>query len=246
MGRHDSFVNDLAQAIRSHSPMPPFPAGLTLDDAYSLLPKVARMTCDKRVSGIKAGLTKPDMARLLGLESALLGLLYDWGQCELDTILPYRNHSQIECEIAIRLDGQGKPIAIGPAIEIVHLEFSRPEDFNAANLVVCGLGADRYICGAEIPWHQTDFETLRPAIINLFRDGELVLEASPFDSLGGPENAVDWCVQEAFRRNIEITEDAILLTGTCGNALPMTPGEYLADYGPLGRISFEIERAGIT
>lgn len=81
---------------------------------------------------------------------------------------------------------------------------------------------------------------LRRVDIRLFRNGELVTEASPYDSLDGPENAIEWCLAEAARRDIEIAGNSIVFTGTCGSAVPMTAGEYVADYGPLGRVAFEI------
>ncbi len=54
MNQYDPFVNELAQAIRAYKPMPAFPEGLTLDEAYSILPKVAARACDQQVRGLKA------------------------------------------------------------------------------------------------------------------------------------------------------------------------------------------------
>ena len=155
-------------------------------DAYELLPEVASAVCDDSVCGLKAGLTNPDLQQLLGLDEALIGLLYDWGECGQNTVLSARENALMECEIGIRLDEHGMPVSIGPAIEFVHLDFGRPEDFNAPNLVLCGLGADRFLCGDQQAWDRADFDALRNATITLSRNGEVLLKASPHDSLDWP------------------------------------------------------------
>jgi 2-keto-4-pentenoate hydratase len=60
------------------------------------------------------------------------------------------------------------------------------------------------------------------------------------DSLGGPETAVSWIVQEAEARGFSLGKETLLLTGACGKVVPAEVGEYNADFGPLGSIGFEI------
>lgn len=240
-GQHESFIADLGSAIRSHKPLPAFPPGITLHQAYSILPAVASLVCDDSRRGLKAGITNPDLQALFGLDEPLLGLLYDWGECRPGSRLPYREHSQIECELGIVLDADGHPVSISPAIEFVHLNFQRQEDFTPANIVVSSLGADRYLCGERTPWSEVDFEALRDVVIRLERDGEVLQEVSAYDSLNGPESALEWCVGEAKKRALDIVEGTLLLTGTCGSALPAGPGEYVADYGALGAVTFAVD-----
>ncbi len=241
MGQHQRFIADLARAIRSRSPLPAFPPGLTLEDAYSMLPVVAASVCDDSSSGIKAGLTNPDLQQLFGLDDALLGLLYDWGKCRPGSRVSCSEYSQIECELGIVLDSDGRPVSIGPAIEFVHLNFSRPEDFTPANLVMSSLGADRYLVGEQTAWNDMDFEALRDVVIRLERDGKTLLEVSPYDSLNGPVSAVQLCVEEARERGLGLRENTLLLAGTCGAALSAASGNYTADYGLLGSIDFAID-----
>jgi len=240
-GQHELFIAELASAIRSHSQLPAFPSGITLEQAYAMLPDVVSLVCDTRTRGLKAGLTNPALQELFGLEDALMGLLFDWGECSPGSRLPYREHSQLECELGIVLNANRQPVSIGPAIEFVHLNFLRPEDFTPANLVISSLGADRYLCGKPTPWREVDFEALRDVVIRLERDGKLLQEVSAYDSLNGPERAVEWCVGEASRRGLDIVGGTLLLTGTCGSALPASPGDYIADYGPLGAVTFCVE-----
>lgn len=230
----------LSEAIRNHQPLPAFPQGLTLEQAYQLLPEVAAGVCDVAPRGIKAGLTNPDIQAFLGLDHALLGHLYDWGEHSGDTPLALRAGSQLECEVAIVLDADGRPKAIAPAIEIVYLNFAVPEDMNAANLVVSSLGADRYMLGRQLPWDSVDMAALAASTICAVHNGETILETSAMDSLGGPVDALAWCVGEARKRALRIEEDTLLLCGTCGSGLPMAEGEYRVDYGPLGTLEFTV------
>jgi len=241
LNQHEHFLKELAASIRAHSTLPAFPPGITLEQAYAMLPKVASLACDASVYGLKAGLTNPQLQQLFGLEEALLGLLYDWGECRSGSRLPYREHAKIECELGIVVSADGTPISMGPAIEFVHLNFSSPADLTPANLVVSSLGADRFLCGEQISWAEIDFDSLSETIVCLQRDGQALQEVSALESFGGPVNALEWCICEAKKRDLPLVENTLLLTGTCGEALTAAPGEYIADYGILGEVTFTVD-----
>ncbi|PLW67850.1 hypothetical protein [Pseudohalioglobus lutimaris] len=241
---HEEFQAKLASDILGHNPLSEFPEGLTLDDAYALLPSVAERVCDKKIRGLKAGLTNTDLQPFFGLDHALLGYVYDWGELMLGDRVPLLAGSQIECELAIILDAEGQPKSVGPAIEFVYVNFSRPEDMTAANLVVSSLGADRFLVGEQIPWSEVDFDALKSSKLTSTLDGSTIMETSPMDSLGGPEQALQWCISEARERGLQIEGGSVLLCGTCGGGLPMLTGCYRVDYGALGSIEFEVTMSG--
>lgn len=60
------------------------------------------------------------------------------------------------------------------------------------------------------------------------------------ESLGGPHAALDWMLSEAEQRNIPIVDGMLFMTGTCGQVIPALPGNYRADYGSLGTITFSV------
>jgi len=241
---HEEFQAKLASDILGHNPLSEFPEGLTLDDAHALLPSVAERVCDKKIRGLKAGLTNTDLQPFFGLDHALLGYVYDRGELMLGDRVPLLAGSQIECELAIILDAEGQPKSVGPAIEFVYVNFSRPEDMTAANLVVSSLGADRFLVGEQIPWSEVDFDALKSSKLTSTLDGSTIMEASPMDSLGGPEQALQWCISEARERGLQIEDGSVLLCGTCGGGLPMLTGCYRVDYGALGSIEFEVTMSG--
>ena len=235
----DALLDALAHAISNNAQLPEFPAGITVADAYRQLPELT-----KRVSGspagIKAGITNTDLQKLFCLEEALIGLLYQNRELQSGDNLVYSPHRRIECEMAITFDAGGEPIAVGPAIEFVSLDFAGPEDMTPGNITVCNLGADQFICGEMTNWDSFDFEALSTLEIVATRDGETLLTTTPMDSLGGPRSAHEWCMAKAKALGYAFPQGGILLAGTNGSALTGEPGEYSIYFGHLGSIQFTI------
>lgn len=236
----DRFVAQLADAIKAKSIWPEFPSGVTLTEAYSLIPHLTSLISGEQSAGIKAGVTSKDLQALFGLEEPLLGLLYQQSEIENAATLPHTASRRIECELAMQLNSDGSPISIGPAVEFVRLDFCRPEDLTPGNVTLCNLGADQFILGDMGAWDSFDFTALADIEIELMRDGEVILNASPLDSFGGPKPALDWCVNKANSLGFTIPEGGVLLAGTNGAAIEADPGHYQASYGPLGTIEFTI------
>ena len=235
----DALLDALAQAISNSTQLPDFPAGITVADAYQQLPELA-----KRVSGspagIKAGITNIELQKLFGLEEALIGLLYKNRELQSGDNLVYSPHRRIECEMAVTFNSDGTPIAVGPAIEFVSLDFARPEDMTPGNVTLCNLGADQFIRGDMTDWDSFDFEGLSTLEIVATRDGETLLTTTMVDSLGGPRSAHKWCMAKAKALGYGFPEGGILLAGTNGSALTGEPGEYAIHFGNLGSIQFTI------
>lgn len=236
----ESFMGDLATAIRNREPFPQFPEGLTLDDAFDSLYRLAALVCDERTAGIKAGLTNPEIQKLFGLDSPLLGYLYDCGQRQVGDSIASHKKGQIECEIGIVLDEEGRPKSLAPAIEFVRVDFSEPSDFTPPNLVLTNLGADQFLLGQELDWEEKLVADLKDLAISLKRNGEEILSTTAGTSLGGPKGAVEWCVGEARNRGLRFSARTVLLAGTCGSGMPLEAGEYVADYSSLGKIEFQV------
>ena len=236
----DSFIEHLADAIRTKSIWPEFPSRVTVTEAYSFIPHLTSLISGEQSAGIKAGVTNADLQTLFGLEEPLLGLLYQQSETENAATLSHTASRRIECELAMRLTSDGSPISIGPAVEFVRIDFCRPEDLTPGNVTLCNLGADQFILGEMSDWDSFDFTALADIEIKLIRDGEIILMASPLDSFGGPKPALDWCVDKANRLGFTIPHGGVLLAGTNGAAMEADPGHYEVSYGPLGTIEFTI------
>lgn len=190
----ERLLDAIALAIKTHSSIPPLPKGITVEDAYAALPHLVKRVTGDRPGGLKAGVTNTGIQAFLGLEEALLGMLYDSSAAKDGLDLPFVKGRKIECEMGIRLNADGSPQSVGPAVELVNLDFSIPEDLTAGNLVLCNMGTDRFILGDMTPWDQFDFSLLAEVEVTVIHDGKKRLTTSPLDSLGGPQSALDWCV----------------------------------------------------
>ena len=233
------FSDELATAIRNHVPLPAFETDLSLDDAYRLQHEVTRARTQGAVGGVKAGVTAPGMQGLLKLDHALIGSLYAESRYESRCRIPYIQGRNLECEVAILVDGEGRPESVAPAIEIVRVQFGRPTDLSASNLVACNLGADAYIVGEPIPWEPS----LNDATVTLTRGDAVLNQAAMTDALDGPEPGARWMWREARKRGLPCEEGTLFLGGACGAVVPAEVGRYHADFGSLGEIRFEIASA---
>ena len=232
-----ALANQIAEAIRTHQPLPVFPQALNLADGYEIQLEVANLVAPGGFKGIKAGVTSKQLQAVFGIYHALLGRLYRHGHLSTGATLPFIEKQLIECEIGITVDAQGQPVSAGPALEFAFAAFSSPTDATAPNLTAGNVAADQFLTGQQHPWRKS-YDDI---IIRFYRNDELINEAPITESLGGPANAVTWIIQEAKRYNIEVPDNSLLMTGACGKVIPALPGNYRADYGELGEVSFTIK-----
>ena len=59
-------------------------------------------------------------------------------------------------------------------------------------------------------------------------------------SMEGRWDSALWLVNNMVEQGWEIEPGQVLLTGVLGEIVPGNPGNYIADFGKLGRISFEV------
>jgi 2-keto-4-pentenoate hydratase len=229
-------VETVAGAIIRRQKIGVLPSGLSVEQAYEVQHRVAKVVSGNNVIGIKAGVTAAPVQQFLGLSSPIIGSLYGAGKLLSGCKFRVEEGSLLECEIGVLLDGDGKPKAILPVIEVVLLGFERDEDLTGANVIAANIGADRVICGEPIAWES------RPVHIdiNLSFNKSIVCTASSNDSLGGVKSGVNWMLAEAGRRGFCVGEDSLLILGTCGPAVPALSGDYKANYGELGDIEFTV------
>tara|TARA_B110000977_G_scaffold36145_1_gene48383 strand:- start:4714 stop:5421 length:708 start_codon:yes stop_codon:yes gene_type:complete len=231
-----ALTEQIAEAIRSHQPLPAFPGGLSLTDGYEIQLEVANLVAPDGFAGIKAGITSKQLQAMFGIDHPLLGRLYRHGHLKTGAILPLIEKQLIECEIGIIVDKNGQPVTAGVALEFAFAAFSSPSDATAPNLTAGNVAADKFLTGEQHPWRKS-YDGI---IIRFYRNDVLINEAPITESLGGPANAAKWIVQEAKRFAFEIPNNTLLMTGACGQVVAALPGAYRADYGDLGEVNFTI------
>ena len=226
----------IAAAIRAGEAVPKLPAGLDLDAAYAVQRAVVEAVAGDGIAGFKAGMTAPAAQAAFGVSHPLIGCLYASGRLAPGARVTGGPGVMLECEIGVVVDGDGAPQSAGPVIEVPRMAFADDADRTGVNLVACNIAADRFIVGEQRPWRDV-YGDVR---IALTRDGEAVAAAPASEALGGPHAALAWMLGEAGKRGLKVADGMLLITGACGGAHPALPGAYVADYGSLGRIEFEV------
>ena len=227
----------IASAILTSGPLPAFDATMTLDEAYGVQHDVLGLCAPEGLAGIKAGMTTPGSQSFFGVDKFLLGGICPKTVQASGWAVPFRAGRLIECEVALRVDGEGRPIACAPALELVSLNFARETDMNATNLLAANLGAEFILLGDFQPWKK-EFGDLA---ISLSHNGTPVNSGEVQDALGGPFLSADLICSEAYARGYNLTPDLIFMTGACGKVVPAEKGKYEADFGTLGSVFFEID-----
>lgn len=232
----DELIAQIVNALQTRTTLPKFPLSLSVTEAYEIQRQVVSNLGADSVIGIKAGLTTKGSQETFGVSHPVLGRIFELGRLFSGTSFKETSGEFLECEIGVCLDESGIPISVCPVIELPRLAFRNPDDALGPNLIACNVAADRFIVGEcmEIPM------SFAGRSVTLSRDREVLCTASLGEPLGGPLESLAWMLAEAKAREIAVPDGALMLTGACGGIHPARPGRYVADYGRLGRVEFEV------
>ena len=232
----DELIEQIVDALQTRSTLPEFPKSLTVAEAYEIQYRVVANIEGDSIIGLKAGLTSAASQESFRVPHPILGRLCVSGQLFSGTTLPTIPGRFLECEIGICLNESGNPSSVCPVIELPRIAFGLPTDVTGPNLIACNVAADRYVLGdcVESPTSFADRS------VELKRDGKTLYQAKLTEPLGGPLESLAWMLNESQSRRFSIPNEALMLTGACGGIHPASPGSYVADYGSLGSVEFEI------
>jgi 2-keto-4-pentenoate hydratase len=209
-----------------------------------------RMTKDK-IGGFKAGLTSEGGQKAFGVTSPLTGVLYSSGKLEGSPVVDGKAFRRlgIETEIGYVI---GKAIiaplrdipelqkmisAVMPAIELPDLGFAVKE-VKGVDLIAANVGAAKFIAGTK-RGHQG--VNLNQVNVTLFHNGQSLYQGKGAEALGDQWKAAQWMVNSLLEQGYKIEPGHILITGALGKLVPGKPGQYVADYGDFGKVSFEVK-----
>lgn len=229
-------IEAMAQAIKARTALPSMPKDLSLSDAYEMQAQLVQAVAGDAIAGFKAGLTAPAGQQQFGIDHPLIGVLYDAGRLPSGASFATAPGVSLECEIGVVIDADGAPRSAGPVIEVPRMAFAGREDATGVNLAACNIAADRFIVGeqADIRDDYGDID------VTLTRDGQTVASANLAEALGGPLPALDWMVGAARDLGRSLSDGMLMITGALGGIHPAQPGQYVADYGVLGKVTFTV------
>jgi 2-keto-4-pentenoate hydratase len=225
---------------------------LTNESAYRVQRELVRLRlAGARPAGFKAGLTsKPSQARFHA-DGPIAGVLWtDPKQTPAVLQLSKLRGLNIETEVGFRI---GAPIhhrladvsemkrhvdGIAPAIELPNLDYTKPAELTAADIVASNVAAAYFIVGEFRSPDQRDPNAAAP---RLTCAGKEVNVGHARDALGDQWAAALWLVNTMVDQGWSIERGQILMTGALGRMVTAQPGQCVASYGEWGSLEITIE-----
>ncbi len=245
-----SVIEDWAKALltawQTQTPKPAYSReDVSVDEAFQVQKRYVALR-DEHISGYKAALTNEAAQASQGVDRPVAGVLFDSVSVKpgvsmnmTDLITPV-----IETEVGFVIgEAITEPLDLEtfasklshwlPMIELGDVGFAaRP----LVTDIIAGNAAAAYYLRSDYKW---DVATANDAAIRLYRDGELLHEGDPRDSMGDQLVAAKWLVDHCLQQGYEVLPGQVLMTGSLGQIQMASPGHYLADYGDFGQVEFD-------
>ncbi|MEL6982156.1 MAG: hypothetical protein AAFO29_07010 [Actinomycetota bacterium] len=229
--------------------------GADVEDAYAIGGYVTelKVASGREVKGHKVGLTSKAMRSTTGATEPDYGTIFDnWfldegSQVSMSTM----NRPLVEIELVFVLGSElGGPSVnavdviratdfVLPAIEVVDGRYSKRGKPGVIDSI-----ADAASCGFVMvggnPTKLTDID-IRQVGGALYKNGEIEESGTASAVMGNPINSVAWLARKLDEFGVHMEAGHSILSGSFIRAHPMTVGDtFVADYGPLGQISFGV------
>ncbi len=229
--------------------------GADIDDAYAIGQYVtdAKVAAGRVIKGHKIGLTSKAMRSTTGATEPDYGTLFDnWFVDEGSMVsMSTMNRPMVEIELlfVLKTDLGGPDVNaidviratdfILPAIEVVYGRYSK----RGVGGVIDSI-ADAATCGFVVaggnPIRLEDVD-IRHIGGALYINGELEQSGTAAAVMGNPINAVAWLARKLDEFGVTMQAGHSVLSGSFIRAHKIEAGDaVLADYGPLGQISFGV------
>lgn len=247
----------LMDALRANSLYaPPSAAGaaaapLAMADAMAIQRSfVALHATIDDVAGYKSAANALALQTALGLSEPIVGALFARGERKpgdriertayrtllIETELGFRVARPIDTPVVSVAELRSAVSTCVPMIELADPGFGRTR-FTGLDLIAANSAAAGFICGKP---HQADQLDVNALHIRLSRDGATLHEARSGELMGDQWQALLWLVNKVIDSGYVIHPGMLFMTGALGGAHPASPGEYVAEFGVLGEMRFQV------
>lgn len=218
-----------------------------LEDAYGVQSAyISAKSATVAISGYKGAVTAEAAQKAFGLGEPAAGVLFAPGKLGpgMSKQLSDFNRLMLETEFGYRLSGDvSEPIddatdliaEVHLMIELADAGFEGKQ--TGVDLIAGNAASSHYIEGPAIAARGA---ALDAAAVSLARDGETLFAGAGADALGGQMRALTWLINKTVGLGRTVRADHILMTGALGGAAPGAAGRYLARFGDLGTIEFDL------
>jgi len=204
------------------------------------------------VAGFKGGLTTETAQKMFGVNFPLAGILNNSGKLEGSPVVDRTAFRGllIETEIGFVIgqsihqplrdvqELQQKVSGVMPAIELPEAGFGDMKLVKGVDLIAANVGSAKFIVGTQRSHQGVDLNQVN---VTLFYNGQALYQGKGVEALGDQWKAALWIVNSVLEQGYKVEPGQVVITGALGKMVPGKPGQYVADYGDFGKISFEVK-----
>ena len=249
----DAFALEIAAAIQNGSPMPQLTARhptASLEDAYAIQSIVVAETIGTtEIGGFKAAIVmQPNPAHPLialipkgGIHEAADPPLIDLSEDSnrhLETEIGYRFSQSISTPVENVAQLKEHVDAIVAVLEVPGHQSERSKPTGKIDIVAWNINAKEIIVGMPIRKAKIDPDMID---IILTKDGEVINTANGAMAVDGQWETLLRAVNRVVRLGYTIESGHIFTNGALGKIIRVEPGDYAANFGPLGEIKIRVD-----
>ena len=199
------------------------------------------------IAGYKAGLTSTAGQKKFSVSQALSGVLFSSGNIENPMEIRMRDAGKlmIETEIGFILAApiskplesiealQAKVESVVGVIEFPDIGFAEPAKISGLDLISANVASHQYLIGEPIALSQ--IKALDSIKAQLLFQNEVAINGQASDALGSQWQALLWLVNQIVNQGYQLSSGELLITGALGKMIPAKPGDYQANFEPIGQ-----------
>ncbi|MCR5877221.1 2-keto-4-pentenoate hydratase [Phenylobacterium sp. J367] len=226
---------------------------VTLADAYRLQDGLIarRRAAGDRVAGYRGGLMSQASMKGRGVTAPLVGVLFASGRTESGQRFDLCSYRRPIVELklgfvfgkrltAAPADLDAIKAAVGevvPVVDLPDIAYRDPDKYGAADMIAANITAARWVRGKG---HAPDLD-LDALKVSITHNDQPVAAGVGRDSFDGQWQGLLEVVRQIVAQGRTISPGDVVLTGRMGPRPWLPPGAYLANYGPLGTVAFQVD-----
>ena len=207
-----------------------------------------------RIAGFKAGFTSRKAQEKYGVSEPVAGVLLASGKVEsspppvialsnfrrllIETEFGFEMGTAITGPVSDAAALKEKVRVVRPMIELPDAGFPDIKRMTGVDLVAANVAASHFIIGPPKDPGAVDLNQLT---VTVTRDGEEINRWEGPKADDEQWENLRWLVNKTLENRWKIEPGYIFITGARGKLLPGMPGRYVARFGELGTISFEVK-----
>jgi 2-keto-4-pentenoate hydratase len=248
------WTEQICQAIERNRAFPALGEAaysVTNQEAYRVQRQVldAFVKAGDEIVGHKAGLTNAAAQARFDMFEPVAGSLLKSQLKNTATFVPKRKYKglMVEMEIGFELkltirsvprsveELKSKVRQVYPIVELPNLHYAPADQITGADIIATNVAAATVIKGRPRPVDSFDLNAVEATLTH---NGEPVASGQGSDVMGDQWEALLWLVRNRLNKGYAVKRDDLLITGVMGKMVAVESGRYVADFGPLGKVSF--------